>query len=146
MVNLNNDLFEANRLWEQAIGLTEPEAPYFIGYLNNWAAGTYKLFERTKDISYLTLAIEALQLVIQLTPTNSPELPHALLNLGVSANERYDRVGNPSDLLLAKRAHERACQEGLNLNPVIALKSSLVLQRDFHYYETFDFFDLVPCF
>ena len=65
----------------------------------------------------------------------------------VLVNTRSKRVSYLSPTLPGV-VHDKALADWVNIQypPATTLRSDLVLQRDFHYYETFDFFGFEPRF
>lgn len=103
-------LREARELVGEAVQVTSPASPSYLGRLSNEAGLLLQLFERTGAMADLDESLALVERAVELTPPGHPDLAVYLSNLGRARYARFVRTGEQADQAAAQTAYATAAR------------------------------------
>lgn len=116
-----SDLQGAIAAFRKAIQLWSADAPGLAGAYNSLGNALRNSYAVTNNLQDLEEAIGAFNSAQRLDMglSHITDIPIYLSNWGFALLDRYKRLKRQEDMQEARSVFERACQEGLNLNPKV---------------------------
>lgn len=126
---LLDDLQNAIRAAEQAVGVTPLEDPDWIARVSNLGCYYSMRFDCLGGLDDLASAIQTNEQVVAATPLDDPERGGRLCNLSYAFHSRFQRLGDEVDIQMAVSASEQAVATNTDRAAALSVLSVMLNAR-----------------